>query len=200
MKNFLLISLCTLSCSVSSAQEIYVADTKASNVHWLGKKTTGQHEGDVKLQSGKLNFKGSTPVSGVFIIDMNSISVTDIKDADDNKNLVDHLKEGDFLGTTENPTAVLSIKKFEVLKRDKTDAPNYTAIADLTIKGIKKEIHFPVSMDTNKGKTITNANIIIDRTKWNIVYKSKSILGSTADKFIYDDITFSVNLILQKQK
>jgi hypothetical protein len=42
------------------------------------------------------------------------------------------------------------------------------------------------------------ATITIDRTKWNIVYKSKSVFSTLGDKFIYDDITFDVDLTLKK--
>lgn len=199
MKNLFTIIGVVLSYTFSIAQTSYSADVKASNIHWLGKKTTGQHEGDVNLQSGKLNFNNSTPVNGEFILDMTSISVTDIKDPENNKNLVEHLKDVDFFGVAANPTATIAIKKFEKIESDKLGAANYLVTAELIIKGIKNEIQFPARIDVSADKTTANADLTIDRTKWNIVYNSKSILGSTADKFIYDDVTFSVSLVLQKQ-
>jgi len=176
-------------------EETYSVDKKGSNVHWLGKKTTGQHEGDVALQNGTLKFANSVPLNGEFVLDMNSISVTDIKEAEDNKHLVDHLKDADFFGTAKFPTATLSIKKFE-----KIEGAKYTATADLTIKGIKNQIQFPATIEVNSTSINVNASITIDRTKWDISYKSKTILGSMADKFIYDDVVFTVKLVLQKQK
>jgi polyisoprenoid-binding protein YceI len=200
MRKILVVVFAVSLYAFTTTPTAYVADVKSSNTHWLGKKTTGQHEGDVKLLSGKLNFDKSTPLNGEFVLDMNSISVTDIKDAEDNKSLVEHLKAEDFFGVAKHPTALLSIKKFDAIADSKTDVPNYMVIADLTIKGIKNEIRFPARINVAEGKATANADITIDRTQWNIVYKSKSILGATADKFIYDEMNFSVNLVLQIQK
>ncbi len=191
-KRFAAIALVSL-LAFAPKEDTYTVDKKASNVHWLGKKTTGQHEGDVALQSGALRVHHGTPVAGEFVLDMNSITVTDIKEAEDNKHLVDHLKDEDFFGTEKFPTATIAIKKLE-----KTDGANYNATADLTIKGVKNEITFPAKVDVTDNSVTATANITIDRTKWNISYKSKSILGSMADKFIYDDIVFTVKLVLHK--
>lgn len=198
MKKLFIIIAVISFYAFASLEATYSVDINVSNIHWLGKKTSGQHEGDVKLQSGKINFSNSIPVSGAFVLDMNSITVTDIKDAADNKSLVDHLKEEDFFGVAKNPSALILIKKFESIKADNASAPNYTATADLTIKGVKNEIQFPARVDVSGDKATANADITIDRTKWKITYKSKSILGSTADKFIHDDMHFSVKLVLQK--
>ena len=191
-KMFAAIALVSL-LAFAPKEDTYTVDKKASNVHWLGKKTAGQHEGDVMLQSGTLKVSNNIPVSGEFVLDMNSIAVTDIKEADDNKHLVDHLKDEDFFGAEKFPTATVVIKKLE-----KTDGANYNATADLTIKGIKNEITFPAKVEVNGNSVNATANITIDRTKWNISYKSKSILGSMADKFIYDDVVFTVKLVLHK--
>ena len=200
MKNLLAFIAIISLLSFTAKEDTYNIDKQASFVKWLGKKTAGEHSGEVSLQSGNLKFAGNVPLSGEFVLNMNSISVTDIKDADDNKSLVDHLKAEDFFGTEKFPTATLTIKKFEKIEKAENDEANYKATADLTIKGVKNEIQFPVKIDASGDVTKANANITIDRTKWNITYKSKSILGSVADKFIYDDIAFSVKLVLQKQK
>ena len=200
MKNiFLVIALISL-LSFTAKEDTYNIDKQASSVKWLGKKTTGEHSGEVSLQSGNLKFTGNVPLSGEFVLNMNSITVTDIKETEDNKHLVEHLKDEDFFGTEKFPTATLTIKKFEKIDKFEAVETNYKATADLTIKGVKNEIQFPVKIEASGEVTKASANITIDRTKWNITYKSKNILGSVADKFIYDDIAFSVKLVLQKQK
>lgn len=196
MKNLIALLFILPLFAFVNKETAFTADTKASNVHWLGKKTTGQHEGDVKVKSGTLNFNGSTPVNGEFVLDMTSVTVTDIADTEDNKHLVDHLANDDFFSIAKNPTAVLSIKKLEKMAAAKAGEANYQLTADLTIKGIKNEIQFPAIINVNGKKATAKADFTIDRTKWNITYKSKSILGGMADKFIYDEIYFSVNLSL----
>lgn len=198
MKNLLVI-LCSLAlCSFSANEETYHVDTKASTVEWLGKKTTGQHNGNVALQSGHIKFSNGIPVNGEFTLNMNSITVTDIKDAEDNQHLVTHLKSNDFFSAEKHPAATLRIKKVE--KSSSKTGANYQVTADLTIKGITNEIQFPAQIERKDNIVSAAANFTIDRTKWNVVYKSKSILGSMADKFIYDDIAYTVKLVLQKQK
>lgn len=179
----------------TAKQVAYKADVKSSSVKWQAKKTTGEHAGEIFLKNGTLNIEGSTPVSGTFVLDMNSIAVTDVTDAGSNKKLADHLKGDDFFSAVTYPTTTIAVKKFE---KAGTAAADYTATADLTIKGITNEVKFPCKVTVNgKGATAT-ADITIDRTKWGITYKSKSVLGAMADKFIYDDITFAVKLTLTK--
>ena len=190
-------SLALLSLlSFTNNETIYNVEKNAS-IHWLGKKTTGQHEGDVTLKSGTLNFDGTTPTKGEFVMDMTSMTSTDIKDADDNKNLLSHLKGDEFFDVTTFPTAVLSAKKFEKIA-GKEGAANYNVTGDLTIKGVTNEIKFPAKIYFQKDMVTANAAITIDRTKWKIVYKSKTIFPTLGDKFIYDDMVFTVSLALHK--
>ena len=188
----ILLSAAFMLTAFAQKETTYTANTKTSNVHWLGKKTTGQHEGDVKLKSGNIAFNGTTPVSGEFVLDMKSVTCTDIKNAEDNQSLVDHLKGKDFFDAEGSPESVLKITRFE----KGTSANAYNVTANLTIKGTTNAITFPATVTADKKGAKANATITIDRTKWNISYKSKSILGSMADKFIYDDIQFTVSLYL----
>lgn len=195
MKNILILLSAFALLSFTAKNIAYKVDTKASVVEWVGKKTTGQHTGTIGLQSGALNFNGAKPVNGEFVLDMKSIIVTDIKDAEKNHDFAEHLKNDDFFSVDKFPTAVIKLKKFEEAK---TADANYKATADLTIKGVTNQVEFPCKIDVAEDKVNATANITIDRTKWNITYKSKSILGGMADKFIYDDIQFTVKLVLKK--
>lgn len=195
---FITIAFVTLA-SFRPEETIYKADARSCNIHWLGKKTTGQHDGDVMLQSGTLSWKGNSPGTANFVIDMTTITCTDIKEAEDNADFVKHLKNEDFFNVDKFPTATINIKKFERIEKAEADMPNFNATADLTIKGITHEVNFPVRIDVKGNQLLANANITIDRTKWNIVYKSKTIFSSLGDKFIYDDINFAVKLVMEKR-
>jgi polyisoprenoid-binding protein YceI len=196
MKQILsLLTVITL-LSFSSDFRASVLDKEASSIHWLGKKTTGQHEGDIKLQDGLLKLNGNEPARGEFTINMSSITCTDIKEADDNKQLVDHLKGEDFFNTDKFKMASLVATGFEKIPAKTKDEPNYKVTADLTIKGIKNQIQFPARIDVNDKDVKAVADITIDRTKWNIVFKSKTVFSTLGDKFIYDDINLKVNVVL----
>ena len=184
--------------SFKAKDSSYNLDTKASTVHWLGKKATGQHDGNVTLKSGKVSTDGTSPLVGEFVLDMTTITVADIANAKTNASLVGHLKAEDFFGVEANPTATLTAKRFIKLEGAKAGEANYKVIADLTIKGITNPIEFPATVTITADKLTANATITIDRTKWKVVYKSKSIFDTLGDKFIYDDIEFTVNLVLNK--
>ncbi len=119
-------------------------DPAASKIVWLGKKVTGEHSGEVKLQSGHLNFDGAALKGGEFVIDMNTITVTDITDKEYNKKLVDHLNGEDFFATATNKTAKIVIKSATKVK-DNT----YKITGDLTVKGKTA----PVTFDADVTKT-----------------------------------------------
>lgn len=194
IKNFskvgLVLFVAMLTINVN-AQTNYTIDTKKSNVAWEGKKITGKHNGNVNLKSGTLVIKGGNIAGGSFVIDMNSITCTDIENEEYNKKLVAHLKNDDFFATEKHPTASIVLKK---IKRFKSEAGKYELTADLTIKGITKSIVFPAKLEKVGNTYKATADITIDRTLWNIQYGSSKFFDALGDKAIKDDINFSVEL------
>ena len=67
----------------------------SSTVNWKGYKVTGSHKGTIGIQSGNLIFEESFLVGGTFIIDMTTITVTDLEGEYKSK-LENHLKSDDF--------------------------------------------------------------------------------------------------------
>ncbi len=45
---------------------------------------------------------------------------------------------------------------------------------------------------------LATANIVIDRTKWDVVYKSGNIFKDLGDKIIHDEINFDIFLLSEK--
>ena len=66
-----------ISSSLFSQQAV---DINNSTVKWTGKKVLGQHEGLVSIKSGELTIEKDMIKGGSFVIDMTSISCTDIVD------------------------------------------------------------------------------------------------------------------------
>lgn len=172
--------------------DVYTVDVAKSTVNWEGKKFSGAHTGSVALTSGTLGFNGKKLVEGGFIADM-----TTIKTLDGDKpspNLDKHLKNDDFFGVEKFPAANFVIKKVEGAGTD------VKITGDLTIKGKTNAISFPAKITWNADKTVTAVaeKVTIDRTKYGIEYKSKSIFSSIGDNFIYDEFTLSVKLVAKK--
>jgi polyisoprenoid-binding protein YceI len=176
----LVVVLSTLSVTAQTKK----VDATKSSISWIAKKVTGQHNGTVNLKSGVLVFKGKKLAGGTFLVDMSSLTATDIQGEWQGK-LNGHLKSEDFFGTEKFPTAALVFKKVSV------KAPNvYTVTGDLTIKGITNPITFDLATTANSAAT----SLKIDRTKYDIKYNSASIFSSIGDKAIADDFELAVAL------
>lgn len=173
----------------SPKADTYTVDAAKSTITWEGKKFAGSHNGTVDLTSGTLIFNGKKLVEGGFIANM-----TTIKDADKNGGLEKHLKADDFFGVDKFPAANFVIKKVD------GNGNNVNVTGDLTIKGVTNSITFPAVLTWNADKTVTAVadKIVIDRTKYGIQFKSKSIFSNIGDNFIYDEFTISAKLIAKK--
>ena len=78
--------------TASAESTTYVVDTKTSVIEWIGSKPAGKHNGTINLKSGEVAVKNDSIQSGKFVIDMNSIVVTDLKAGDGKEDLEAHLK------------------------------------------------------------------------------------------------------------
>lgn len=182
-------------------QEKYTVSVSDSKVHWLAKKVTGQHEGDVLIKSGEVTIKNKKLTGGTFTMDMTSISCTDIKNEGGNKKLVGHLKSADFFDVANNPTATLKITSakatgatsiWDEATNDKSEG--YDIVADLTIKGKTNSVTFTAYI-TQESKTVKAKGAIkFDRTKYDIRYGSSSFFEGLGDKAIYNDVELTINV------
>ncbi|PJJ54947.1 YceI family protein [Hymenobacter chitinivorans] len=168
----------------------YVLQPQLSTLGWLAKKVTGQHNGTVQFQSGQVLVKGSQIVGGTFTVDM-----TSIKDNDQSERLVGHLKSDDFFGVDKNPTATFVITSVTPIKGAAKDADNVTITGDLTIKGKTNPLSFPAKAGVKSGVAAASGTATIDRTKYDIRYRSKSFFESIGDKAIDDAFTLTFNVI-----
>ena len=168
--------------------ETYKANTETSNIEWKGFKPTGEHFGTVSIENGTLDIANGKITGGSFNINMTSIIVTDIPaEEKGNAKLLSHLKSEDFFNTETHPKASFTVTGSELVE-GKT-----MLSGDLIIKGISNNISFPVTVTQNENDlTLSSEAFTIDRTKWEIKYKSKSIFGDLGYKFINDDIELKI--------
>jgi polyisoprenoid-binding protein YceI len=177
----------------------YKVDVPASKVEWVGKKVTGQHNGQVKLKSGELAVMGNAVTGGNIVIDMASITNEDLKDAEYNSKLTGHLKSDDFFGVAKHPTATFKITKVEPIANAKGTEANQKVTGDLTIKGMSHPLTFPATITVANGKAEANAkDVKIDRTLYDIRYGSGKFFQGLGDKVIYDDFLISFNIVAKK--
>ncbi|MBF9239300.1 YceI family protein [Hymenobacter sp. BT683] len=176
------------------APEPYALQPQLSTLGWLAKKVTGQHNGTIQFQSGQVLVKGSQIVGGTFTVDMASMKVEDITSAESNAKLVGHLKSEDFFAVEKNPTATFVITSVKPLKGD-ASGNNATITGNLTIKGKTNPLSFPAKIGVKSGIAAASGTATVDRTKYDIRYRSKSFFESIGDKAIDDTFTLTFNVI-----
>jgi polyisoprenoid-binding protein YceI len=181
----LMIVLSVLISGMVSAQSFSV-NAEKSTIVWNGKKVTGEHTGNIKVKNGSFELKNNKIVSGTFVIDMTTITNTDLTDAGYNAKLVGHLKSDDFFGVDQHPTATLKITEASEFKEGKASVKGA-----LTIKGKTNPIEFVVT----KNAESFSAAITVDRSKYDVKYGSASFFEGLGDKVIYDEFTLEVTLI-----
>ncbi len=173
--------------------DTYTVDLTKSSISWEAKKLVGGHSGFVDLTSGTLVFNGKKLAGGGFIANMTTIKTMD-NGTKPNAGLDKHLKADDFFGVEKHPAANFTIKKVQ------GSGANLNITGDLTIKGVTKSVTFPATVTWNADKTISAVaeKIEIDRTKYGIQYRSKSVFSDIGDKMIEDNFTISVKLVAKK--
>ena len=188
----LLISAIFLTSINSISQEHVAINTESSTVKWIGSKLTESHNGDIKIKSGKLILENGRIIGGDVVIDMTTINTTDMSEKY-NQKLNSHLNNEDFFYVEKFPISELKIISLENSGRSK-----YMIEADLTIKDITNRITFEANINVKGKSYLATANLKIDRTKWDIKYKSGNFFTDLGDKAILDDIEFDIFLLSVK--
>lgn len=166
----------------------YKVSTTDSNVQWKGYKVTGEHTGEINLQSGEMSFDDAGNLTGgSFIIDMTSIKTTDLEGEWAQK-LNGHLKSADFFGVEKYPTAKLEITKVSA----KGTPGDYKVTANITIKEKTQEIRFYANVSKDGNSVKAKADIKIDRTDFDVRYGSGSFFDNLGDKTIYDEFDIMI--------
>ncbi|GAB7087039.1 YceI family protein [Marinifilum fragile] len=158
-----------------------------SQVKWTGTKIGGSHNGEIKIEHGFLSLKNDQIVGGEIVMDMNSITVTDIEDKGYNQKLVGHLKSDDFFGVEK-----FSNSKFVIRKSTKFAGGKAKVTGELTIKGKTESLSFDVFKDGNSYTT----QLKVDRSKFDVRYGSNSFFDNLGDKAIGDIFTLDITLII----
>lgn len=163
-------------------------DTAASKVVWTGTKVTGKHTGTVNIKSGSLTVDNGALTAGNVVLDMTSISSTDLE-GEYKEKLDGHLKADDFFGVATHPEASFTITEV----KPGATANDITVSGNLIIKGVSKNITFDAKVVEATDATIkATANFNITRADWGVSYEGKS------DDLISKEINFDINLAANK--
>lgn len=168
-------------------EDVYTVDVANSSIGWSAKKVGGGHTGTVKITEGSLVYNGKSLQKGVFLMDMSSIT-------SDNARVTTHLKSPDFFSAEKNPSS-----KFEITKVTVAGKERVNIAGNLTIKGITHPLTFPATVKQGKDVVVAVASgIRVDRTKYDIKFRSKTFFGDIGDKAIDDEFELNINLTAKK--
>lgn len=179
------------AASESGEEMMYTIDTAASTLIWTGSKPIGSSEaGTIDISEGQMTVMDNQLVSGSFVIDMTTITPTDLS-GDMANRLAGHLNSDDFFGVETYPTSSLTLKSAEP-----TDVDNqYLVTADLTVKEITEEITFITDVTVEEGTLTATADIVFDRANFDVRFGSGSFFENLGDDLINDDIEMAVTLV-----
>lgn len=186
-KTLTFLTLSALMIFSLNAQQKLIADAGKTKLEWLGERVTGKHEGAINLQSGWLSWNEYKIQSGEFIIDMNSIT-----SSENLEKLVGHLKSDDFFGVEKFPTAKLVITESTSFEKGTANVKG-----NLTIRGVTNPVEFKASYQKKEEGNWFFANIVVDRSKYNVRFGSGSFFDNLGDKTIYDEFKLKVSLVVK---
>jgi polyisoprenoid-binding protein YceI len=184
----------TIQLAPVSAEGAAIFKVTEGTVNWSGTHSIDKtgHQGTITLDGGALVVKQGQILSGNVTLDMNSTSVTDIKDPGERRDLESHLKDSDFFEVNKYPRAEFVIKK--VLP---STMPNYNWVLSgkLTMKGKTAPVNIPVKVSIEGNVLHAESPAFpINRTTWGISFHS-GILGTAKDKMIDDTVPISLKIV-----
>ena len=183
----------TVFVSILTAADTLQVDMENSQIKWIGRKVTGEHSGTLNLSEGWIEMKKNLVSGGKLVFDMASITNTDIESPEYKQKLEDHLKSEDFFHVDSFTYAVLEINGSQLLIVENAKK-SLQILADLTIRGITHQIGFPFDLTKSQNNYTAEGSLDIDRTLYNIQYKSGKFFEDLGDKLIYDDFTVQFNI------
>lgn len=160
-----------------------------SMLEWEAKKVTGMHNGTISFQSGTLEVSKGKISGGKLIVDMSTIADLDLKEGGFNQKLVGHLKSDDFFAVDKFPVSILEVTQVNSVSGD-----NYQFLGTLTIKGITQPVEFQAKVTANSKDLKAVGIMTVNRSKYDIRYRSGSFFSDLGDKLIYDDFTLKFNI------
>lgn len=199
----LFISALFLLSSVGEATTFSV-DVSLSKVGWLGGKNFGEnHSGVILIKEGSLELEKGKLNSGKFTIDMNSIKCEDIKEEGKKAKLEGHLKSADFFDVSK-----FGVSSFEFEEAADMGNGQYSLQGKMTIRGITKNETVMIKLEMRADGAVTAiSDIVIDRTKYGILYKSEAAskdwffmqwFKTGKDKIIKNELEIKLDIVALK--
>jgi polyisoprenoid-binding protein YceI len=171
------------------------ADTEQSLIRWTGRNLFNHHSGTVRLAEGEITLRDNALVAARFRIAMDSIACEDISDSAINQMLIAHLHSDDFFDVAHHPVAEFIASSITPLATCTDGTPNHLLRGQFTLRGITREIEFPILVATADGKRLTAQGVLdLDRTQFGSVYGSGRLFRFLGKHIVNDHIHLHIKL------
>lgn len=176
--------------SVEIEADTIKMNIEKSKINWIATEMRGtkRRTGTISFKDGLFLSKNGEIVGGEFIVDMETMDVTDVPVHEKiaRKNLLNHLKSDDFFNVTHYPISTLKMTNVEKNKDD-----SLKISGNLTIREVTKNIEFFAHQEDGKFRT----SFTFNRLDWNIAYE-----GSWADKTLVDkDVELTIEIEMESK-
>lgn len=179
---------------LSAGDGNYVIDVTTSSVNWTGEKALGKsHTGVIAIKRGNLSISGGKITGGEVVVDMNTLTNTDLSGAEKGK-LESHLKSADFFDAAKFGEAT-----YTIVSGEKLDAVKYAVKGKLTLKGITKDLNCEINVIANNADVIVAGGLIFDRSQFDVRFGSGKFFENLGDNLIEDEIMLKLDIKGKKQ-
>jgi polyisoprenoid-binding protein YceI len=154
-------------------------DRSRSQVTWRGAKVTGAHDGGFNSFDGTVTVDDGAVTGVNVLIDMNSLY-------SDNDDLTGHLLSDDFFSAPDYPEGRFEATSFAPAPGD---SATHTVTGNLTMRGTTNSVTFPAIINITADQVTAQADFIIDRQQWGIVYAGRP------DDLISDEVRIMFDIV-----
>ncbi|MEZ0275713.1 MAG: YceI family protein [Roseimicrobium sp.] len=173
-------------------------DLQESRVTWFGRNLINKHHGQVALSSGHVEFQHGVVTSGEVVLDMRRIICSDLAGSEMHDVLIHHLESDDFFDVARFPEAHFTIDRAEVCA-DCPGSRNLRLHGSLTLRGVTQPLTVEAAAGfTPEGHAALQATLLLDRTRWGVLYGSGKFFQRLAGHLVNDELELQVRMITKE--
>lgn len=178
---------------------VYRIDAEKSVVEWSGRNINNRHHGRIAISGGEVVLAKGLPLSGRFVLDMDTITNLDLQDEGWRSMLLRHLKSEDFFDVEHYPTATFELQSAAAIAEATPGTPNVEIAGSLTIKETARSIRFQAIIAAQEdGGLKAHAAFDLDRTLWNVCYGSGKLYERLGMHLVNDLISIELFIVARE--
>ncbi len=154
-------------------------DKARSSVVATGAKVVGSHELNFGDFDGELGLEGENFVNVTARVRTGSVTT-------DSEKLTQHLLTPDFFSATEFPEASFTSTLVTV---GGASGGTHTVKGNLSLRGVSREISFPVTVEVTATEVSARAELSINRADFGVIYPGKP------DNLIKDEVSLRIHFV-----